>query len=151
MEKLISMTDFVLKVQEEYSFEESTLKLIYNYGKFLKQPLTIGMFVTAKLVNGEWVVLEEPKWVSPEGVKWEDYLKEYQEAKERVLFEGFECIKWDHGGDSYSVRKNNGTENEIQVCYYKAIPDYFVWSFDTVEQLCAKDLELTPTAQKQIS
>ena len=76
-------------------------------------------------------------------------LAEYQEAKERILFEGFEVIKWNHGGESYSIRKNSGTKEEVQVVYYKAIPDYFVWSFKTIEDLVKYNLELTPTVQKQ--
>jgi len=75
--------------------------------KFGKQPLELWMFVPCKLVDGVWVVLEEPKekdfWESlprKNGKRaWNTHrdlfeiaLKEYQQAKERCLFEEFEVF-----------------------------------------------------------
>lgn len=153
MDRLISMVDYCQEVSKEFMAPKKPFDKnewfgkILNYSDFLKQPLTLGMFVPCDF---EGNVLEPINEEYPNNVEYFEEIKAYDEAKDRVLFEGFKCIKWEHGGDSYSVRKNHGTYKEVQVCYYKDIPDYFVWSFETVEQLCSKDLELTPTALKQI-
>ena len=62
--KLISMTDFVLE-QSELKTKNTELELgllksvqlIYNYANYLKQPLTLGMFVPC---DEDGNVLEEP-------------------------------------------------------------------------------------------
>lgn len=63
--KLISMTYFVL--------ECDTLEKAQNYAKFLKQPLTLGMFVPCS-EDGDVLI--------------ESFSEKYKEAKERVLFKG---------------------------------------------------------------
>jgi len=70
-----------------------------NHRAFLKQPLSIEMFVPCKLVDGVWVVMEEPEYY----LLWKKYGEfsqygraivsesvEYSKAKERCLFDGFE-------------------------------------------------------------
>lgn len=78
--KLISMTDFILeqeaKLEKSYKVAEKAIESIFRYANFLKQPLTLGMFVPCDK-NGN--VLNE---------KICDYNK-YHQAKECVLFEGF--------------------------------------------------------------
>jgi len=163
--KLISMTDFVFNMYENWieDCEKNTpgsyIVKTGEYCKFLRKKLELWMFVPCKLVDGVWVVLEKPAenmwndYINSLESRFDDsytYCFEYDLAQQNVLFKDFEAIKWDHGGQSYSVRKNHGADNEVQVCYYKAIPDYFVWSFDLVEQLCSKDLELTGSGQKQM-
>jgi len=70
--------------------------MIYNYCTFLKQPLTLGMFVPCDLDGN---VFEKPNqyriyvaqdYYSFKGgeIEWEK-CKQYQQAKERVLFDGF--------------------------------------------------------------
>lgn len=147
MEKLISMTNFVFKVQEEYSFEESTLKLIYNYGKFLKQPLTLGMFVPCDLDGN---LLEEPQAYRTQICfdEWdmvydEKECKEYQEAKERVLFEGFE-IKQFQTGTKYLELKDGDILCTNQFGNFK------FRKYQITEDLIKYELVLTPTAKKQI-
>ena len=102
--KLISMTDFVEFADNKLCSINSpsvrisnygkTLDLIVNYKNFLKQPLTLGMFVPC---DEEGNVLEEPIYPSKfrTGVyphsggvlkKYEIKLEQYQQAKERVLF-----------------------------------------------------------------
>lgn len=88
------MTDFVLGTEsslDKYNpiglneDKQKRYNSILNYAKFLKQPLTLGMFVPCD-VDGN--VLEEPEnpKKSPEHMrKYDSYVK----AKERVLFEGF--------------------------------------------------------------
>ncbi len=89
------------------------------------------MLVPCKLVDGVWVVLENP--FSPKGFKieknsnskeWFEYCKEYQEAKEHCLFEGYD-----------------GTIEQLENLIKLKI---------TVENMVKYDLQLTPTAVKQI-
>lgn len=152
MGKLISMTDFVFKKIKEheinntpdwalYDYEEfilrNTLDKLENYAKFLKQTLTLGMFAPCNLDGN---VLEEPKWVSPEGVKWDEYVKEYQEAKDRVLFEGFEYIEANKEGDYPFVR----------IAYLSPINYPKFWNGLTVEHLIKYNLTLTESKAKEL-
>jgi len=96
--KLISMTDFVIeqnKIKQSTSeFKES----IINYYKFLKKPITLGMFVPCDL---EGNVLRKP--TKPEHpyndkecdiyAQYQMYLYRYKKAKERVLFKDCNCEK----------------------------------------------------------
>jgi len=100
--KLVSMIDFVLK-KEELTFNtideynNSRLINIERYATFLSQPLNLGMFVPAIEVNGKWEVLEEPPHYN-EKISFFDgkiipyklikQVEQYQQAKDRVLFEG---------------------------------------------------------------
>lgn len=89
MEKLISMTDFVLEQIKRKVSVISHMICIEEYANLLKQPLTLGMFVPCSLENG--MPLNDNGLVDSEGYVLDEIeFKEYQEAKERVLFEGFE-------------------------------------------------------------
>jgi len=143
MKTLTSMTDFVLeqseilhKDQKNRNFNLGMLDFATNsikYARFLKQPLAVYQFVPCKLVDGEWVVLEEPC----AGMYGYDHVyKEYQEALDEVLFEGFEvcnrqsefiCIVFK---DGYLLLKNLLKE--------------------TIEYLVPYNLQLTKTALKEI-
>lgn len=105
--KLISMTDFVLEVAKEREDYEANYEGSWfysghdfdkcmKYANFLKQPLKLEMFVTC---DKEGSVLEEPpkQWMeeyknSLEGdfSDWYTACFNYEQAKEKVLFEGFE-------------------------------------------------------------
>ena len=150
--KLISMTEFVLEqyeqIQESNVFENNCFK----YAKFLKQPLELWMFVPCKLINGVWVVLEEPKKPACDSwgndfinEKYRTKLEQYQEVKERVLFEGFEY-------DDQTKQLNNQkgvflffTKRYCEI-YFSAETQYA----ETIEDLVKYNLPLTKTAQKQI-
>lgn len=87
--RLISMTDFVL--QEEKKGLQNTdrhlrFEKILKYAKFLKQPLTLEMFVPCDEMT-EVMNYEEIKQSVIEGT---DSWDAYEKAKEKVLFEGFE-------------------------------------------------------------
>lgn len=157
--KLMSMTDFVLE-QKRITGSETELSRIVNkiffYAVFLKQPLTLGMFVPAKLVNGEWVVLGEPQrkcgLVGYDEQHYDyddDELREYTEAKERVLFEGFEIAR--------SVKAVIIVSNGIPI-HFCAESKKVKFEKDnySVEDLLNRnnslkyDLELTQSAIKQI-
>jgi hypothetical protein len=82
--KLISMTDFVLKQDKFLDItNKQKLILIINYGQFLKQPLELWMFVPCDENDNSMI---EPN----ENMAHLGYEKQYQQAKERCLFEGFE-------------------------------------------------------------
>lgn len=133
--KLISMTEFVLQQAKEHNDTFYLAHQLIDYAKFLSQKLELWMFVPCKFVGGVWVVLEEP---TPEDNLYDDQcLKEYQEAKYRVLFEGFEYCK-KHGSYSHSFTLNKSCP--FVVCFLNGI----------IEDYVHYNLELTPTAQKQI-
>ena len=83
----------------EFLFERQ--KNISIYATFLSQPLNIGMFVPAIEVDGKWEVLEMPK--NFEATMKGNYftsskselflLQQYQQYKDKVLFEGFDSKK----------------------------------------------------------
>lgn len=155
MKNLISMTDFVVIESEKTTVHnvESQFKLIYDYAKFLQQLLEIWMFVPCKLVDGIWVVLEFPnrtdkQWRDGADMKDEFYetVSEYQQAKERCLFEGF-------FNTTQSSQYNMYIENGMQSVFYKSKNSDVlkkIIGMVIVEDLI-KDtpVKLTPTAQKQ--
>lgn len=154
MRKLISMTDYVLEVitdktgkstldYRDYAYNK--MLKIENYANFLKQKLSIEMFVPCKLVEGVWVVLEEPKENDLCGSFFDMQVgfhqkKEYQEAKDRVLFEGFKLTKM---GDTLLIEFKDGC-----VGRYYSIDNMFEWYCITIEDLVKYNLELTASAQK---
>ena len=75
MEKLISMTDFVLLDKHA----GSPINMNKQYAHFLKQPLKLGMFVPC---DEKGNILEDP------GLIPSYKLEIYRKAKDRVLFEG---------------------------------------------------------------
>jgi len=145
------MTDFVLQQKENVEFHMNdtiveTGKLtqqIFKYAKFLKQPLTLGMFVPCD--EEEKMIEKQPyfTFADPEYKEKPECIK-YWKAKERVLFEGFE-IK-DIGLGSFAIRKNGWI---IMRCS-KAIGAKWENIFPDIESLTVFEIELTPSALKQI-
>jgi len=136
--KLISMTDFVL----EYSVFGGTHDDLYdgvvmlnNYANFLKQPLKLEMFVC---VDDEGNVLLGKPLSPATDEEWDRWKKEqpiYQQAKEKVLFEG--CGLFDDWFIQLPNKMMIGSKDKIDMC---------------VEDLLAydKNLTLTQSALKQI-
>jgi len=145
--KLISMTDFVLEYYSDETRDElQVLDLMNNYANFLKQPLTLDMFVTC---DEEGNVLEEPFnpiYLEPQpdlGQKEADYIckkwDEYQQAKERVLFDGCTCTFLNGDNKHYLIEDGNGNRF------------WASWNTSkTIEHLMKYNLKLTKTAIKQI-
>jgi hypothetical protein len=137
--KLISMTDFVL---DQFSKLEKTQEInilqfrnnIGNYANFLKQPLTLGMFVPCD-DNGN--VLEKPREFKNKFSTFEIY----QQARERCLFEGFSVRKME--GWNILDFPNNQHSKDFSV-FEDAFKDM------TIEDIVKYNLQLTPTAIKQI-
>ena len=149
---LIPMTDFVNNVgnMENYPSHENALSWIYNYSIFLKQPLKLEMFVPCDEII-EVMNYEEIKQSVIEGT---DSWDAYEQAKEKVLFEGFDVFN--------SATKNPDIINRnlgIIICFNSIISvmtegvnGYGGFSDNEIliEQLSQYNLELTPTALDSI-
>ena len=154
--KLQSMTDFVLEQNKDgLSHTRYSYQKCFNYAKFLKQPLQLGFFVPCDENNN---VLKEPsvKDFLYHGKKlnhidFSAETEQYQKAKERVLFEGFEVksskihedrefIGWEIYNPSIFINIGNGWQKP-------EFPD-----FEIIEDLLSfsKEVELTDSAIKQI-
>lgn len=121
MEKLIGMSNFVLEQRENKGID--SIKRFWNceeYAKLLKTPLTLGILLPCDL---EGNVLEKPtptdfdnyheeygNILDAEGTKeYEEALEQYQQALDRVLFEGFHIEK--HENNSFSIICENNILN----------------------------------------
>lgn len=93
--KLISMTDFVLKY-DSVKFQSNPMSYvepfsnILEYAKFLKQPITLSMFIPC---DEEGNILIEPtkddlSFYTHRNLSIQE---EFKQAKEKVLFEGFKA------------------------------------------------------------
>ena len=114
---LIPMTDFVLHFANQRASSKvenivpDLLKIneyIFNYAKFLKQPLKLEMFVPCDEDGNLWEyppTKEEWEWAQKDSADAKQSFKQkeyyYEKAKEKVLFEGFEpyedykCAKYE--------------------------------------------------------
>ena len=101
---LIPMTDFVIEIDENKpkfknfssfseinQYEVNGYDKIRNYAKLLKKTLKLEMFVPC---DNDGNILEEPtnyeKRLSNMMTEYNDEVYTYNQAKEKVLFEGFE-------------------------------------------------------------
>lgn len=148
--ELKSMVDFVLEqgklefipIGENFGEERSDFCLhkldrINAYANFLKQPLTLSMFVPC---GDDGEVLGEPmsykKYLNVSNtMSGSDILlcQQYQQAKERCLFEGFEAVNDEliNNGVLFWVGKFDGKE--------------------TIENCISSNLTITPSAINQIT
>ncbi|MDQ1859281.1 hypothetical protein [Chryseobacterium sp. WLY505] len=135
--KLKSMTEFVLQQNKNLKLAEEIIpqyKSIVKYAEFLKQPLTLGMFVPTDEEGN--IIDKQPcfTFANPEYKNKTECIK-YWQAKEKVLFEGF------------SIRKERNKK-------YVGTPGYEIelpLNNMTIEDLANDwDVEMTPSALKQI-
>mgnify|MGYP003589776740 CR=1 FL=1 len=155
---LQSMTDFVIrKYKDELvhsgenwrDFLEKYARITKSYADFLIQPLKLGFFVPCD-ENGN--VLKEPK-------RWNDYLQfpdsfdgnkewgelyNYELAKERVLFKGFEYVKFINDGELLPYHRLIKNDEYFNVRFLDRNIEDLLTEFEY-------GIELTPTAIKQIS
>ena len=103
---LIPMTDFVLEQLNEQNSRIKPMREVFNslekYATFLRQPLKLEMFVPC---DDEGNILEEPEdyelRLPNMMTEYNDEIYRYEQAKEKVLFEGFEpyedyeCAKYE--------------------------------------------------------
>ena len=143
--RLIPMTDYVhsefdkhLQTLKGYTAFDYMIK-VKNYANLLSTPLTLGMFVPCDLEGNVLKDLPKNVWSDfySKDLTCEDTYDEcikYQQAKERVLFEG-------HYAET--------VENEIRVwTSYGWL--YFPTEINaTIEDVIYHNLTLTPNAVKQ--
>jgi len=106
--KLISMTDFVLKIAKEridyevlmesssWDYGPSDFNKVLDYAKLLKTPLNIGMFAPCDEEGNVIKERPEPKILAKGDFSYTSqnfWDEKYDKAKDKVLFEGFEVIK----------------------------------------------------------
>lgn len=122
--KLISMTEYVL---QNYNYPK-----VKNYAEFLKQPLKLEMFVP---VDDEGNVLDESS-------------KEYQKAREKVLFKGYH-IDVRTTGKIYFDESPKSMSIEL-FSFYDGFKTPKGNVLNTIEDLIVLGLELTESAIKQL-
>ena len=136
--KLISMTDFVLQektggqqvnsITSQLYYE---LRIIKKYADFLKQPLKLEMFVPCD-DNGN--VLED---IIGNGMihNYSEKVTQYEQAKEKVLFDGFDIYS---NGDLHNAFVTFES-NRLEIMNVENLITDFQYSF-----------YLTPNAIKRI-
>jgi len=144
MKKLISNTSFGFYLRGLDLNDHKYTELRDNFDMFLSQKLEIWMFVPCKSVDGIWVILEEINEEYPNNIEYFEEIKEYQEAKERCLFEGFEVVS---NTNFVTIWQLNGK----YLNWDKKDNHFTFFSGFNIEKLMQDfDLKLTATAQKQI-
>ncbi|MDH6254136.1 hypothetical protein M2347_003863 [Chryseobacterium sp. H1D6B] len=155
--KLIPMTSFVVEYYSNEGYADlQTLKLMVNYAQFLKNELTLDMFIP---VDPDGNILKEPKnystWKSldhnrkktddnDDHTGFEEY-KSYQKAERKCLFEGFEI---DYNG--YAVLRIIASYNHsITLSFNKS--DLMCQTLKDVESLSIfEEIYLSAVALKAI-
>ena len=107
MKKLIGMTDFVIEAEKIVTLKCWAFGTFYlntiDHAKFLQQTPTLGMFVPT---DKEGNVLEKPIWRSRYLAGASPFMnideiltcQQYQQAEQRVIFDGWEFLKKSEGG-----------------------------------------------------
>lgn len=139
--KLISMTDFVLEQKDKFenktpiTIQETRLfyPRIFGYAEFLKQSLKLEMFVPCYFRDGIAIPYTNETIISSI-----ELFNEYEQAKEKVLFEGFTFKE--ETKDTYFLLEEG--------IYTHALTKFRP---RTIESLIGMDnLTLTPNAIKQL-
>ena len=139
------MTDYVLEQSNNENLEKHLSNKnghdfmnywhsVFSYAKFLKQPLKLGMFVPC---DENDVPIINPFCENAQCVDC-DCLYVWEQAKERVLFEGFELIKI---GENYWTFKINGIE-------FNLLKDFTIE--DLQQNFFDNEIELTESAIKNL-
>ena len=155
--KLISMTEFVIHesfgVGNEIISKDEFCNKCSNYANFLKQPLTLGMFIPC---DEEGNILEEPDhsmYFTATTIgedKYNNDAYEYEQAEERVLFEGFHVIGVDKNYCHIELKNA-----DLWIVFYngKICLEYSFneeTSIYTIEDIIEYNLTLTDSAIKQL-
>ena len=156
--KLVKMTDYVLNIEKRTTHPYEAIELTLNYANFLKTSLTLGMFIACDedgnpLIN--WVecsgyvilyqneidIMNKMHKISEDDVfgfiKYEG--SKYQEAKERVLFEGF-SLYYSVLDESNMLKLKKHSKEEL----FNA--DALFRLYETIEDLTQYNLTLTQNA-----
>jgi len=140
--KLISMIDFVLQPNTNEKSSRRLSKII-GYAEFLKQPLKLEMFfcsIPEPELQGGYA--KDGTFVGGYDEQW---IKEYKEAKEKVLFEGFEV----RGKEDYNWLFNDNLNKAFG--WFDKDKFIFFSDYNTIEDLVNYNLTLTPNAIKQFN
>jgi len=140
--RLISMTDKVEELTLTFKSKGEVLQKIVNNAKFRKLPIEKWMLVPC---DEEGNVMKKPSevgFLGSQEMQWDFYKQKYQQAKEKVLFEGFECNNYD------SILK---IENKNILIAQKVGKFNWMFTFKTIEDLVKHNLTLTPSAIKKFN
>jgi hypothetical protein len=127
--KLISMTDFVLHQHAESSNQNEFEDNCFNYANFLKQEIKLEMFVPC-IDNIPFSELQLEILNSDDAVP--ELRKVHKQAKEKVLFEGFEIATNKEGekfilGDYTCLKisdlENGDVEDLVKYVHIKLTPN----------------------------
>lgn len=131
MGKLIPLDEFIFDCHEKCISNNGRT---YNYAKFLKQPLKLEMFIPCDEYD---VPLDEPNYYGKSIETFREQLNYFNEAKERVLFEGFEVLHRDKV--RITIQKNffQLDYNTMKECFE---------NYNFIEDLVNRDLTLTKSA-----
>lgn len=156
--KLISMVEFTKNVRETSGDPNpsNNFKDCLSYAKFLSQPLALWMFVACDSEGQPFYEPQEKNFTDEACFVNNAYFMEHfewQQAKERVLFEGFDIQNSKIFGEydkKYLAYKTGGRFADLNP--FKPTLWLGGHTFTTVESLIVgyKDLTLTPQAVKQI-
>lgn len=156
--KLISMTEYVIE-QGTIDIKGNTpvdrvgryVNNTMNYAQFLQQPLTLGMFVPC--VDGVPILHPIIKTIHSDDCEcircvkmYKNYSiqeNQYQQAKEKVIFEGFECV--DKYPEYISVTQN-GTRRFLVIN-----GEFETYGNNNIESIVKFNPTLTKSALKQIN
>lgn len=148
MEKLISMTDYVIKEWNGPFNTEVIASNCLRYAEFLKRPLKLEMFVPC---DDDGSFLKEPQELDKFCKGYEctcendsDFERdcsyiEYKKAKEKVLFDGFEVIH----EDKVRITIQSGF---LQLDYSKNTDEFK--NYSTIEDFTYLGLTLSDSANK---
>lgn len=100
--KLKTLKHFCLNVLNSNPPYDSTRMLtqISNYIAFLERPIALGLFVPCDL-NG--MFLRPPVQFEGQFSEYKNLLKQYTEAQDRIMFEGFEVRHGDWPGEEHEL------------------------------------------------
>jgi len=148
MKNLIPLAKYVLaqnKLEENLGLGHyAILKKIENYTEFITKPLELGMFVPCHL---DGTIIEEITQFDPDITSqyyaaqiWQNSL--FEEAKERVLFDGF--YEFNPTQTNPDVKSVRNIEN-VNVFWYNSIECWYLsHGIFTIENLVKYNLELKP-------
>ena len=163
--KLISMTAFVLQFDKPVGYFEDQsdflncqvdyMSKVMNYAQFLKQPLNLGMFFPC---DEDGDILDEPRDYEQRlpnmMTEYNDEVYRYKQAKEKVLFKGFDlnqkdlsklenifCLTKEYFQISFFTKEKG--------CFMDNLKTNKTYEIKTIEDLIQFELELTESAIKQ--
>ena len=157
--KLIPMTDFVLQFDKPVRYFEDQsdflncqvdyMGKVMNYAQFLKQTLNLGMFVPC---DEDGDILDEPEdyelRLTNMMTEYNDEVYRHKQAKEKVLFEGFELVRFIKKENPCYVVSNGENEVTFHIGLYNFSKG--VRFANTIEDLIHIQPILTESAIKQI-